>query len=258
MMATQGVDRMLIDARHALDLSPPGNRWNSVAATVVGVALVLNGSPEEAAEHLEHVVRLGREQRRVAAALALAQLALMAIERHDSAAADRYVAEAHENLAVPQIKGGVTAVATYVAGANAALLRGDQQSAWQQIGAAVRHYLRVPPTGLPWLAAQSALVLGRTSLGLGDLEAARARLGEAREHLARLPASGVLRQELDEHVRAVTQSGRNRSLPSPMALSAAEERVLWLLPTHLSLGEIGEELYISRNTVMTQVGAVYR
>jgi len=43
-----------------------------------------------------------------------------------------------------------------------------------------------------------------------------------------------------------------------MALSRAEMRVLQLLPTHLSLGEIGDELHISRNTVKTHVAAVYR
>ena len=43
-----------------------------------------------------------------------------------------------------------------------------------------------------------------------------------------------------------------------MALTRAEMRVLQLLPTHLSLGEIGEELHISRNTVKTHVAAIYR
>jgi LuxR family maltose regulon positive regulatory protein len=43
-----------------------------------------------------------------------------------------------------------------------------------------------------------------------------------------------------------------------MALTKAEMRVLHLLPTHLSLGEIGDELYTSRNTVKSQVAAVYR
>jgi ATP/maltotriose-dependent transcriptional regulator MalT len=38
----------------------------------------------------------------------------------------------------------------------------------------------------------------------------------------------------------------------------AEVRVLQLLPTHLSLGEIAEELHVSRNTVKTQVAATYR
>jgi LuxR family maltose regulon positive regulatory protein len=47
-------------------------------------------------------------------------------------------------------------------------------------------------------------------------------------------------------------------MPSAMALTTAEMRVLQLLPTHLSLGEIGDELHTSRNTVKTQVAAVYR
>ena len=43
-----------------------------------------------------------------------------------------------------------------------------------------------------------------------------------------------------------------------MTLTAAEMRVLDLLPTHLNLGEIADELHISRNTVKSQVAAVYR
>ena len=43
-----------------------------------------------------------------------------------------------------------------------------------------------------------------------------------------------------------------------MALTKAEMRVLQLLPTHLSLAEIAEELYTSRNTVKSQVAAIYR
>jgi hypothetical protein len=40
-------------------------------------------------------------------------------------------------------------------------------------------------------------------------------------------------------------------------LSAAELRVLELLPTHLSLREIGDQLYTSRNTVKSHVAAIY-
>ena len=47
-------------------------------------------------------------------------------------------------------------------------------------------------------------------------------------------------------------------VPSSMALTAAEVRVLRLLPTHLSLGEIAEELHVSRNTIKSQVAATYR
>ena len=36
---------------------------------------------------------------------------------------------------------------------------------------------------------------------------------------------------------------------------------LWLLPylqTHLTMGEIGERLFVSRNTVSSQVTSIYR
>ena len=38
----------------------------------------------------------------------------------------------------------------------------------------------------------------------------------------------------------------------------AELRVLRLLPTHLSFGEIAERLFVSPNTIKTQAHAVYR
>ena len=42
------------------------------------------------------------------------------------------------------------------------------------------------------------------------------------------------------------------------ALTTAELRLLPLLPTHLTLGEIGERLHVTRNTVKTQAIAIYR
>ena len=41
-------------------------------------------------------------------------------------------------------------------------------------------------------------------------------------------------------------------------LTAAELRVLELLPTHLSSAEIGETLHISRNTVKAHARSIYR
>ena len=42
------------------------------------------------------------------------------------------------------------------------------------------------------------------------------------------------------------------------ALTAAELRLLPLLPTHLSFPEIGDRLYVSRHTVKTQALSLYR
>ena len=41
-------------------------------------------------------------------------------------------------------------------------------------------------------------------------------------------------------------------------LTAAELRLLPLLATHLSFREIGERLFVSRNTIKTQAISVYR
>jgi LuxR family maltose regulon positive regulatory protein len=41
-------------------------------------------------------------------------------------------------------------------------------------------------------------------------------------------------------------------------LSPAELRLLPYLQTHLTLGEIGQRLSVSRNTVSSEVGSIYR
>ena len=41
-------------------------------------------------------------------------------------------------------------------------------------------------------------------------------------------------------------------------LSPAELRLLPYLQTHLTIREIGERLFVSRNTVNSQVGSIYR
>jgi LuxR family maltose regulon positive regulatory protein len=214
---------------------------------VLGVALLLCGDPSKAVEQFDHVVLLGREQPRVEAALAAAQLSLLAADRDDAEEAELWAAEARRNLAATQNEDRMTAVATLLTSARADLLRGDRESARRGLGRAVRHYFRVPPTAFPWLATQAALVLGNLSLHLGDPHAARVRLDEARRHQARLPTSGVLSDAAHASAVGVARTGDRSAVLSAMALSAAEERVLRLLPTHLSLAEIAEELYVSQH-----------
>jgi LuxR family maltose regulon positive regulatory protein len=258
MMCTLGVDRMLVDARRAFDLEPPGTPGHPIAAAVLGIAHLLTGATGRAVQQFEHVVLLHRERRSAEAALALAQLAHIRADQRDWPSADQHAAEAHEMMLALNLQEGVTSALTYLAAARAELHRGQRESARRKLGAAVRNYLNVPPTGFPWLAVQTALLLGEVSLELDDVVAARTRIKDARRHLSRLLTEGALRDRLGALSVAVSQAGGRGGLPSAMALSAAEERVLRLLPTHLSLSEIGDELYISRNTVKGHVAAVYR
>ena len=59
-------------------------------------------------------------------------------------------------------------------------------------------------------------------------------------------------------LRAQLAKQRRTSASGVSALTAAELRLLPLLSTHLSFPEIGDELFLSRNTVKTQAVSIYR
>ena len=92
----------------------------------------------------------------------------------------------------------------------------------------------------------------------GHVDDATDLLAEAERRLRRLRDTGLLPFAV-ERVRGLVAA----ATVSPAAdlvdpLSAAERRVLQFLPTHLSFGEIGEELFVSRNTVKSHAMAIYR
>ena len=132
-------------------------------------------------------------------------------------------------------------------------------AARRHAGTVLRMNTTLSPAVIPWLSAQVAIALAETFLELGDFAAARFRAEEARRHLAGLLTEGTLRAAAAAGSRpASSREGGHVRVPSAMALTTAEMRVLQLLPTHLSLGQIGEELHISRNTVKAHVAAIYR
>jgi LuxR family maltose regulon positive regulatory protein len=95
------------------------------------------------------------------------------------------------------------------------------------------------------------------ALELHDPVAARLR-HEARHHLSHLLTEGILRSQFEDlEERLARDDGRSR-VPSAMSLTAAEVRVLQLLPTHLTLREIADELFVSCSTVKTQVTAIHQ
>ena len=110
---------------------------------------------------------------------------------------------------------------------------------------------------LPWYSVQAALELAHVHLSILDATGARAWLAVADEIVLRRPDLGVLvarRAELGEQVDRVAAAQERKA----STLTAAELRLLPLLSTYLSFREIGEHLFISRNTVKTQAISVYR
>ena len=90
-----------------------------------------------------------------------------------------------------------------------------------------------------------------------DLELAAGLLGRARPGLARYPDAGVLARGLARAEHALDEARGGAGVLHDH-LTAAEMRVLALLPTHLRVEEIGEALHLSKSTIKSHLGAIYR
>ena len=104
---------------------------------------------------------------------------------------------------------------------------------------------------------QVRLELGHAHVTLRDRNGASALLGEAQAILALRPSLGVLADriaELEREIEAMPEATDGGG----SGLTPAELRLLPLLSTHLSFREIGEQLFVSRNTIKTQAISVYR
>ena len=125
-----------------------------------------------------------------------------------------------------------------------------------QRAAAARRALEGFRSVAPWLNVLTRIALVRTTLLLDDRETSRALMRELEYH-ARVECSegGAVDciGELRDRVDAMHQPATGAS-----ALTNAELTVLHHLPTNLSLGQIADRLYVSRNTVKSHTAAIYR
>lgn len=101
----------------------------------------------------------------------------------------------------------------------------------------------------------SHLLLGDAAVERGDTAQARHDLREARSRLPAEPEAVVLHEWADELAERIRHATGRAALPD---LTAAEQRVLEQLPTYRTLAEIGEHLYVSRNTVKSHTMSIYR
>jgi LuxR family maltose regulon positive regulatory protein len=109
---------------------------------------------------------------------------------------------------------------------------------------------------LPVVSMQALLELARAYISLTDTAGARAVLRQAADIAKRRHDLGVL-PEQTEQLRRQLDTMTAQSIGAS-ALTAAELRVLPLLPTHLSLAEISARLDVSRHTVKSHVLSIYR
>ena len=110
---------------------------------------------------------------------------------------------------------------------------------------------------LPFLAVRSRLQLAKVYWSRGEQATARHLLREIDDILLHRPDLGTLVEDVSEF-RDTVASGAMAGATGGPPLTPAELRLLPYLQTHLTIAEIGERLFVSRNTVSSEVASIYR
>ena len=183
---------MRADAEIAIEELSPQSLWMPTALLMRGVGALLAGEIEEAEPMLEQAGEAAAVGGATyAGVVARSELALLALERRDLAAADAELALARSFVGDTEPGEYVVAAILYAAEARLALARGQGARARQALVVAQR--LRPMITwALSWFGVQTTLELAQAHLTLNDAEGARTLCLEADDLLHRIPELGVL------------------------------------------------------------------
>jgi LuxR family maltose regulon positive regulatory protein len=226
-----------------------------LACLAMGIAHFMLGEDDAAAQRLAECIGAPL-LRPLVHASALAQLAVVEIERDRWDEATTLARQARVVLG-PGIRlppGSLVLATNVLVAAHAGVddddVAGDRRLCGQHlvdlVGAAT------------WLNLQVRVALARAARLRGAHADAVRMLDEADAIVATCGGAVRIEQQIARvrHELAVGPSRRHQF--GPTSLTTAELRVLQLLPTHLSVAEIADRLYVSRNTVKSQTTAIYR
>jgi LuxR family maltose regulon positive regulatory protein len=252
-MMPEGPGRAVADGELAVAELAPGSVWRPAALTMRGTARLVLGDEERAIADLTAVTE-GEASQPVT--VAHSQLAVLAIRRGAWKDAARHALAGEAMVKEAGLGDYVTSALVHTGTARVAMHEGRQDDARAALTAA--HRLRpLLDYGLPWLAIEVGVELACVHLALAEPGPARTVLSEAEQVLQLRPQMGIL----VEHARELRERLAATSGPDgawAMSLTGAELRLLPYLATHLTFPEIGERLFISRNTVKSQAVSIYR
>jgi LuxR family maltose regulon positive regulatory protein len=256
-MCSSGPAQMQADAVAARSKLSRGATWRASALLVEGAAAILLGNDAKAdsilAESALEADRVGSNETRV---IALGERSLLAGARGDYREAEALAVEACDLMEDTELKDYSTSALALAASARAMLRHGLWEKARHQLTLA-ENLMPTLTHALPWLAVQVRLEVGYACVTMRDRKGAQRMLEEARGILGVKPKLGALSAGVDalaDEIDEMPTDGPGGN----SALTAAELRLLPLLSTHLSFREIGERLFVSRNTIKTQAISVYR
>ncbi len=234
--------------------------WRAAGCLAAGIALHASERMEESYPILEECAEVGRRTGAWAPALvALCHLVYQDVERGDLDSAERRAREAltyadeESHAEYPHAAGGHSGLAQVLAARG--LL--DEAQAYADRGAELARRGRAPTE-----IAYSVIVRGQVALARGDRDLASACARDAHDLLEGAPAPGphLFRQvgRLDEGLRGAPSATAPRQAAEATDLTERELAVLRMLTGLASAREIADQLYVSHNTVKTQIKSIYR
>lgn len=253
IMARRGPQDTLANAQLSVAQEPPQSFWRANALWLLGSAHRLLGDTEAADAAFADAVAAGAASGGTSA-VAMAYRAITAIERGDWSAAERHAQQSSAELVKAGFEEILASLIVYAVEARVAIQRSGRDQAQKDL---VRAQIVRPLAShaAPWFAVEALLQLARAYLALADTAGAQLVVREAEQIARQRPQLGILTTSLHEMRRQLADA--SETLIGSSTLTAAELRILPLLPTYLSFQDIAERLLISRNTVKTHALSIY-
>jgi LuxR family maltose regulon positive regulatory protein len=257
IMCPDGPEQAMADANLAVGQEPPWSMWRDQALCLYAEAHLLTGDVDRAADLFEESATLGAKNSNVdVLVLSESELALLSMDGGRWADAAEYLELAFAGIDGHRMHDYALSVLAFAAAARLAVHLGDRHEADRQLTQAMR--ARPSCTFvLPYVAVRLRLELAKVSYALGDQATAHHLVHEIDDVLLHRPALGALVDDVSEFRQVLTSSAQvGATGASP--LTPAELRLLPYLQTHLTIREIAERLFVSRNTVNSEVSSIYR
>ena len=257
VLCQHGVKQMRADADEAAHRLAAETVPEPAAALMQGVARVLSGDLDGGDASLEDAASVAEAVGAPdVAAVALCERSLVAMARGEWGKAQVFAGRARIVLRQAGTEECYATPLVCAVHARTALHRKDSSTARQELVSA-QHLRPLLTYALPHFAVQARIELARAHLALSDPAGARALMREVYELLRCRPDLGNLVGEA-EAFRARLSEEHGPGVPGISALTAAELRVLPMLPSHLSFPQIAAEMFLSPHTVKSEAISIYR
>ena len=242
-------------AQQAVALLSRASPWRQLALCSLGIAAYLTGQPDEGVEALEEGRRIGRiPGMGINLDLVLGSLAGIRAGQGQLEEGWRLADEALAGAAGPASEHWGYGLA-HLARATILAQRGHLAEA----DAGAVRALELLRRGWPIFVAAGLPAQASIKHGLGDRHAARALLGEARRIVGDCPNPGIVPDLIDATERRM-RTGPSRRAAGPVVepLTQREITILRMLSGNLSQREIGQELFVTFNTVKFHTKSIFR